>query len=207
MFKFQDLKERYRYMGSASLKAWIEGIIAAGLAIGLLFLPITVGDSQFVLSILPILFISLRRGMLQGFFAGIVTAIVAVFLNGNADLITNLVNQFGPYAFVGIAGFFAKFTQRTLNNKRFPNAALNIITASVLGTVVSFVWVLIGSVSSDDATLTFTDALKREGLSFLLIAGAAILIFLLLAKVLPQVFIPRDTPFLSRKEKSKLLND
>ena len=110
-------------------------------------------------------------------------------------------------AAVGIAGFFAKFTQRTLNNKRFPNAALNIITASVLGTVVSFVWVLIGSLSSDDATLTFTDALKREGLSFLLIAGAAILIFLLLAKVLPQVFIPRDTPFLSRKEKSKLLND
>ena len=120
---------------------------------------------------------------------------------------TNLVNQFGPYAFVGIAGFFAKFTQRTLNNKRFPNAALNIITASVLGTVVSFVWVLIGSVSSDDATLTFTDALKREGLSLHSIAGSAILIFLLLAKVLPQVFIPRDTPFLSRKEKSKLLND
>lgn len=196
-------------MGSNSWKGWVEVIVAAVLALLLSFITLSVGDYRIVLTVLPLVFISLRRGLLQGLFAGALTGIIIYILNYNSeDMLQNVVLHFGPVAFVGISGFFAKFTQRTLNNKRFPNAALNIVTGSFFGTLLYFVWNFIGSVSFDPAGVNDTGYyLRIDGVSWLLTFAVTAIVLLILAKVAPKSYIPKDTRFLSRKEKSKLLND
>lgn len=186
-------------MGSMSMKGWIEAIGAALVAFALSFLSIQIGNFSLVLAIIPLVFISLRRGMLQGFGAGVIAGLLVFFFNTEAsELLVELMSGFAPLAFIGLSGFFAKFTQRTLNNKRFPNAALNIVTASLLGSLLYFIWIF---VSAEAMTI------QVAGISFLLTFAVAAVVLVLLAKLAPSSYIPKDTPFLSRKEKSRLLND
>lgn len=184
-------------MGSTSLKGWIEAVVAAGVSVLLSFLAIQLGDYLIVLALVPLVYIALRRGLLQGLFASLLTGLLIFLLNqGEGDTVAGLVSHFGPYAFVGVSGLFAKNTQRTLNNKRFPNAALNIVTASVLASLVYFLWLLIDN-----------GALSTEWIGFAITSAVVTVILLVAAKVSSKLFVPKDTPFLSRKEKSRLLND
>lgn len=200
-------------MGSNSLKGWVEVVIFSAAALILSFIPISIGDYSLAWAILPLVFVSLRRGLLQGLFSGALAGIlILVFKEGSSDFTENLVTQFGPVAFIGITGFFAKFTQRTLHNKRYSNAAVNIVTASFLGSLLYYVWELIGSVSFAADSLpsessAYSTYFPIQGISFLITFAVVSIVLLLLAKFAPKIFIPKDTPFLSRKEKSRLLND
>ena len=128
------------------------------------------------------------------------------------DVAADILTQAAPFVFVGIAGFFAKFTQRTLNNKRFPNAALNIVTASFFGTLVYFVWALISDIFLSEEAVpagvsAFAHFLPGQALSFAATFGVSAVVLVLIAKFAPKAYIPKGSRFLSRKEKSKLLND
>lgn len=194
-------------MGSTTMKSWLEVLAAAVAAFALSYATILVAQEySLVLAVLPLVFISLRRGMLPGLLAGMLTGVLALLIKGGSgDLVERAVSSFGPFAFVGIAGLFAKFTQRTLNNKRYPNAALNIVTASFFGSLIYFVWMFIASVFLD--RVEAADALAIHGISFLLTFSFTAAVLLVLAKVMPKSLVPKDTRFLSRKEKSRLLND
>lgn len=194
-------------MGSTTMKSWLEVLAAAVVAFALSYVTVPVMDRySLVLAILPLVYISLRRGLLPGLVAGMLTGVLAMLIREQAgDLIERLVSSFGPYAFVGIAGLFAKYTQRTLNNKRYSNAALNIVTASLFGSLIYFVWTFIDSVML--AGTATGEALEVNGLSFLLTFILTAAVLLVLAKLAPKAFVPKDTRFLSRKEKSRLLND
>lgn len=200
-------------MGSINLKSGIEGFVAGLVAFLLTFVPIVLGDYSIAWAIIPIVFISLRRGILQGLFAGLLTGLLVFLIKeGSNDTAENLVVQLAPFAFIGISGLFAKFTQRTLNNKRFPNAALNITTASFFGALFYYLWQLVGHVSFNadivaEAQSAFSYFLRVDGLSLLMTFVLTAAVLLLAAKVSPKLFIPKNTPFLSRKEKSRLLND
>lgn len=193
-------------MGSSSLKGWIEGIAAAIVALLLTFISLPIGEYTIALAVIPLVFISLRRGLVPGLFASALAGILAyLFTSTGDDVASNIVREFGPLAFVGISGFFAKFTQRTLHNKRFSNAALNITTASFFGAFIYFVWILIDSVLlNENSIISF---LQVDGVSFLLTFATTAILLLVLAKTAPKMFVPKDTRFLSRKEKSRLLND
>lgn len=200
-------------MGSNSTKAWVEAALFAVLAIGLAYVTMSAGEYNLVFALLPLLFISLRRGMLLGLVSGTLTGLALFAIKGEGtDVAGDLLTQAAPFIFVGIAGFFAKFTQRTLNNKRFPNAALNILTASFFGTLVYFVWSLISDIFLSQDTVpagvsAFAHFFPGQALSFAATFAASAAVLLLLAKFAPKVYIPKDSRFLSRKEKSKLLND
>lgn len=196
-------------MGSNSLRGWMEVVVFAVVATVISFFPVTIGEYSLVLAGLPLIFISLRRGLLQGLFAGGLAGILfLLFKEGSPDLSENIVTQFGPLAFIGITGLFAKYTQRTLNNKRYSNAALNIVTASFIGMLLYFVWVIVGSLFfTTEVSSNGSNLFSIYGLSFLLSVVVTAVVLLLLAKFAPKLFIPRDTSFLSRKEKSRLLND
>lgn len=186
-------------MGSKSLKGWLEAVGFTIVALIFTYLPNVAGFDLGALAVLPLVFIGLRRGLLQGLFASVLTGVIALVLHGAGDdLSATIVAHFGPYAFVGFSAFFAKFTQRTLYNKRFSNAALNIVTASLFGNVFYYLWLFVG----DDAVV-----LGDLAVSFLINVLIVVFVLLLIAKLFPAAFIPKDTPFLSRKEKSKLLND
>lgn len=194
-------------MSSTSMKSWLEVLAATVVAFTLSYVTVPILDRySLVLAILPLVFISLRRGLIPGLLAGMLTgALVLLFRDQSGEIMERLVVSFGPFAFVGIAGLFAKYTQRTLNNKRFPNAALNIVTASLFGSLIYFVWTFIASVMLDGTVAA--DALELHGLSFLFTFLVTAAVLLVLAKVGPKAFVPKDTRFLSRKEKSRLLND
>ena len=200
-------------MGSNTMKAWVEAALFAVLAIALAYVTVSVGEYKLVFALLPLLFISLRRGLLLGLVSGTLTGLALFVLKGvGADVARDILTQTAPFVFVGIAGFFAKFTQRTLNNKRFPNAALNIVTASFFGTLVYFVWLLISDLFLSEEAVpagvsAFAHFLPGQALSFAVTFAVSVAFLLLLAKFAPKVYIPKDSRFLSRKEKSKLLND
>lgn len=200
-------------MGSNNVKAWGEAVLFAVLAFALTYVTIPAGDYAIALAMLPLVFFSLRRGILLGLVAGIVAGVIQFFVaSGGSDILENIVTNIAPFAFVGIAGFFAKFTQRTLNNKRFSNAALNIVTASFFGAIVYFVWKLIIDLFFQAAAVpgegsAFDHYFRQDGMSFLITFAVTAVVLLVVAKVAPKAFIPRDSRFLSRKEKSKLLND
>lgn len=194
-------------MGSNNVKAWGEAVLFAVLAFALTYVTIPAGDYAIALAMLPLVFFSLRRGMLLGLAAGIAAGVIQFFVaSGGSDILENIVTNIAPLAFVGISGFFAKFTQRTLNNKRFSNAALNIVTASFFGAIVYFVWKLIIDLFFGEGS-AFDQYLRQDGISFLITFAVTAVVLLVVAKVAPKAFIPRDSRFLSRKEKSKLLND
>ena len=200
-------------MGSISSKGLVEGTIAGVLAFLLTFIPTTLGDYTIALAIIPIVFISLRRGMLQGLLTGILAGLLVFLIqDGSEDTVANIVVQFAPFAFIGISGIYAKFTQRTLNNKRFPNAALNIATASLFGALLYYLWHFIGHVTFNadivpEGQSVFSYFMKIDGLSLLMTFGVTAVLLLLVAKLSPKLFVPKNTPFLSRKEKSRILND
>lgn len=184
-------------MGSTSLKSWIEMLVAAGVAVLLAFFSIQISGYTLALAVLPLVYFALRRGIVQGMLASLLAGIIILVMQlGETELSVSLVTFFGPYAFIGLSGLFAKNTQRTLNNKRFKNAALNIVTAAILGSLLFFIWQLIASGN-----------LENELIGFALTSAAVAIVLLFLAKVAPKLFVPKDTRFLSRKEKSRLLND
>lgn len=190
-------KERFIFMGSNSTKAWIEAALFAVLAIALAYVAMPFGEYTIVFALLPLLFISLRRGILLGLVSGILTGLVLFALKGEgADVAADILNQAAPFVFVGIAGFFAKFTQRTLNNKRFPNAALNIVTASFFGTLVYFVWVLISDIFLSEEAVpagvsAFAHFLPGQALSFAATFAVSAVVLVLIAKFAPKAYIPK----------------
>jgi len=200
-------------MGSNNVKAWSEAVLFALISFALTYAKIPVGEYAIALAVLPLVFFSLRRGLLLGLVAGMLTGIVHFFVNAaGSDMLLDIVTYAAPFLFVGVSGFFAKFTQRTLNNKRFSNAALNIVTASFFGTLIYFVWTLVAAVffyeeATPESTSLFNDSFMQNGASFLITFVIVFVVLLIVAKVAPKFFIPRDSRFLSRKEKSKLLND
>jgi len=206
-------KERFIFMGSNSTKAWIEAALFAVLAIALAYVAMPFGEYTIVFALLPLLFISLRRGILLGLVSGTLTGLALFALKGEGtDVAADILTQAAPFVFVGIAGFFAKFTQRTLNNKRFPNAALNIVTASFFGTLVYFAWALISDIFLSEEAVpadvsAFAHFLPGQALSFAATFAVSAVVLVLIAKFAPKAYIPKGSRFLSRKEKSKLLND
>lgn len=184
-------------MGSTSLKGWIEAMVTVVVTVLLSLVSLQLSGYLIVLAVLPLVFFALRRGLIQGLLASILVGITILVMNlGEADVMSGLVTYFGPYGFIGLSGLFARNTQRTLNNKRFPNAALNIVTASIFGSFLFFIWLLVES-----------GELTSELIGWTITAAIVSIILVIVAKVAPKAFIPRDTPFLSRKEKSRLLND
>lgn len=184
-------------MGSTSLKSWMEVIATAGVAVLLSLISIQISGYTIALAVLPLVYFAIRRGIIQGVAASLIAGIIILVMHwGEAELTAGLVTHFGPYAFVGLSGLFAKNTQRTLNNKRFKNAALNIVTAAIFGSVLFFIWQLVASVTLENALI---------GLA--ITSAVVAIVLLLFAKAGPKLFVPKDTPFLSRKEKSRLLND
>lgn len=184
-------------MGSTSLKNWMEILLAAAIAFLLTLIPIVIGEFQITLAILPLIYFGLRRGLAKGLAASLLAGVALLALHqGQSNFTTVFVTHVGPYAFIGITGLFASNTQRTLNNKRFPNAALNIITATTIATILLVIWQLLAQ--RDTENILISGVLT-------LVANAIIL--MLVARFSPKAYIPKDTPFLSRKEKSKLLND
>lgn len=177
-------------------KALIADIIKFGIIIfALFFAAIYVNMSHILFAgILALNLLAYRRGiygMIIGILVSIVVGLVSFFVLQQDS--TQTIGVAAMAISGGIPGFFAKNVHRTLNNKRMNNVYVNIVTAQILSGLNAVIQALM---------------LKTYSvLSSSLFVVVSIIIFIVLANVNPKLILTKRSPFLNRKERSKLLND
>ena len=184
-----------------------EMLGAVILGVGLDYVGSMPGDASYLnaLSIMPLVWLALRYGGATAVIAGVVVGFVQGILAGHLSDVTLLaLVDVLPYTFVGLAGFFAKYTQKTLNNHRYSSTYLNIATGALVATVgVVGIRSLMEWLVAHDVNLNVNQTIVVVLLTWLVTAG----VFCLVAPRYPQFIIPKRSKYLSRKETSKLLND
>lgn len=159
------------------------------------------------LSLLPIVWLALRYGPPSGIIGGAGAGLITGLLAGTGDWSVIILYYTLPMMFAGIAGLFAKYTQKTLNNRRYSSTYLNIFTGSLLASLAYYLLkyglapYTLGH--TEDVAVTDPDFWISLAAGWVLIS----LILSLMAKFNPSTLIPKRTKYLSRKETSSLLND
>lgn len=164
-------------------------------------LPVAIG-------LLPLIWLALRYGAPTAIvFSALAGCINLIFANEYPDWSTRILVEITPLLATGLAGLFAKYTQKTLNNRRFSSTYLNIATASLLVTFVYFGlrYVLLPMLIPNVTGMAL-NSLYLWG-SWLLTAALIAIVLIILAKINQELIIPKRSKYLSRKETSKLLND
>lgn len=163
---------------------------------------------QISLVLIPLIWLGLRHGAP----AAIIASTVVGLLNGLFEFhFTEWVNiilyEILPLYASGLAAVFSKYTQKTLNNRRYSSTYLNITTASMLVTVIYFgiKFFLVPLGMGEPIKMTFNQ--PNFWISLASMIAVASLMLCGIAKTLPKWIIPPRSKYLSRKETSSLLND
>lgn len=201
-------------MNSKLIRIAGEAAIAIIVSVALSFVPFQLMGHPIDLAILPLLFFAFRQGLLPGLLGGLVFGLVNGLIVGasHLDWLRLGLDSILAYTLIGVAGIFARNTVRTAFNRRKSSTTLNLVTGTLLASLLSWFSHVLASVLTTNTFLSeqqanFIPALTTTWMTWGLTALLAILIFVLLAYLLPQAFVPRQTRFLTRREQSHLLND
>ncbi|MBD3948537.1 energy-coupled thiamine transporter ThiT [Tuanshanicoccus lijuaniae] len=163
-----------------------------------------------MLGLIPLIWIALRHGGAFAILVAAIAGLVNTLLASATDLpfISRLLLEVTPLLVVGCAGFFAKYTQKTLNNRRLTSTRLNIATASMIVSVAAFIirYIALPLILSIPLHGVLWHNATAWGAA-VLTAVIATLILCLVAQFKPDWIIPKRSKYLSRKETSRLLND
>ena len=198
---------------SQKLVVWVEGLLFVILALLIeSIFPVTITSYNITvaISLTLLVFYSYRRGSTAGFIAGAVLGAVVGYLqveNVQTEWMV-LVASAIPTAMVGLSGKFARNLQRTLFNRRMSSVYLNLITGTVMTFAAFFIlkfifnqYVLnVGQVADGTYAMSML-------WSFLANLALALIILVIILNVSSKYWIPKSTPYISRKERSRLLND
>lgn len=191
---------------------FVEGLLLTALAflVQLVF-PSEVASWHIVLVIggaLVILY-ALRRGPLPGFFSGALLGCAgAIMIEQPAQHVAEIISLILASSMLGLAGYFARNLQRTLHNHRMFSVYLNLVTGVILSVVALFgVRFIIGQWFTPNMTQPLGEWLKENALSAGVNSVMILLILIVLLNTMTKAFIPKNTPYISRKERSRLLND
>lgn len=198
---------------SQKLVVWVEGLLFVILALLIeSIFPVTITSYNITvaISLTLLVFYSYRRGSTVGFIAGAVLGAVVGYLqveNVQTEWMV-LVASAIQTAMVGLSGKFARNLQRTLFNRRMSSVYLNLITGTVMTFAAFFIlkfifnqYVLnVGQVADGTYAMSML-------WSFLANLALALIILVIILNVSSKYWIPKNTPYISRKERSRLLND
>ena len=195
-------------MNSKAVKILLEVLGAVVVSVALSYIPQESLPFFVDLAILPLIFVSLRQGLIWGTIASVLFGLLHVFLHptGAGFLVVSLHDSFMAYGFVGLSGFFARNTVRTAST------TLNVVTASLIATIVSYGFHVIATGIGAPTVFSAEKVSLAQGVfgfgtNFLVTLAVTLLIFVTLVYVKRDVYIPKGTRFLSRREQSHLLND
>lgn len=189
-----------------------EGLLAIALT-GLIFYFYSRMESSLMpyywaVFLWPLLWFALRHGAaaagIYGGIAGLVCGMISIPIS---DWLSVIVFAMIPFISVLVMGFFAKYTQKTLNNRRYSSTSLNIITGALLTNVLFyFLRFYIGPLAMrQESPLNIMTG--SFWISSLVMTVVVSLLFITIAKLKPSFLIPKRSKYLSRKETSALLND
>lgn len=207
-------------MNRRSRQLIIDAMIAIILSTILTFVTYSLGYHLslmmlfFEWGIIPIIWFSFRQGpvaaVLTAAIQGLISGLIIWYTDGfeHASLFMFLIlGQVLPYISLSVAGFFAKYTQKTLNNRRYSSTYLNIVTGTTLAVLAYYFirFALIPWVFRYASELNVLDG--GFWLSAVIIAALTFVVLCLMARLKAQTIIPKRSKYLSRKETSSLLND
>lgn len=160
------------------------------------------------LTMLPVLWLSLRYGYELGSVVALIASIILGILSyGFSDIMLMVLYYIIPITLSAGGGLFARNTHKTLNNRRYSSTYLNISTASLLASLVYYLVLFwIGPLIAKQSSLLPINAMDFW-ISLIVTAAINALILCLMARFVPKTIIPKRSPYLSRKETSALLND
>ena len=158
--------------------------------------------------LIPLIWLALRHGASTAILAAVITGLINGLIEFHyTEWINIILYEILPLLASGLAGFFAKYTQKTLNNRRLTSTYLNISTASLLVTL-AYLTLKFFIVPMGTGDLTELDILGSEfWIIFIIMTVLTAGILSVIAKVMPRWIIPARSKYLSRKETSSLLND
>lgn len=200
-------------MNKRTIRLLIDGLIATALVVlwrasGFEWQSTEMLGVTLAIGLLPLIWLGLRHGSATAIvFAAIAGAINLVLSRPEWDWMTKILTEVTPLLAAGIAGFFAKYTQKTLNNSRLSSTYLNIVTANLLVSLVYFAvrYVVMPMI------LPVVDALAINQLplwgGWLATTVIAAVVLIVMARINQGLIIPKRSKYLSRKETSRLLND
>ena len=163
--------------------------IVLSLAISIAWLKLGELPLHTALVVLPLIWVGLRHGGANAVVSGVVVGLITGAIAGHfGDIVSTALIDVLPYTAAGLAGFFAKYTQKTLNNRRYSSTYLNMGTARLMQQEIPFTW--------GTATLA---GLESWALAFV--------ILVVLARTNVEAIIPKRSRYLTRREVSRLLND
>ncbi|MBF0780427.1 MULTISPECIES: energy-coupled thiamine transporter ThiT [unclassified Granulicatella] len=152
--------------------------------------------NTILLSTFPIIILFYRHGFYPAFLVGAIYGIgvgIIVMLFDKGNMLT-----VAAYSILGISlsinGLFAKNIHKTLNNRRMNSVWLNVITANGIITLIIF-------------GLTFFHVHTINVISVVYYGLTSSMVPMVIAYQKPEWILTKRSPFLSRKERSKLLND
>ncbi|MCW6653152.1 energy-coupled thiamine transporter ThiT [Aerococcaceae bacterium NML210727] len=175
-------------------------VISVGLEVGAHYLSLP----YMALSLLPLIWLALRYSGATAVIAGAVASLTGgLILYGLAEPLKLIVLAILPVLVVGVAGFFAKYTQKTLNNRRLSSTYLNIVTATVLVAILYYA-IRFGI---SPLALGMPATLVAQWLGVLVTIVVISIVLCVGAKLNAKLIIPKRSKYLSRKETSILLND
>lgn len=190
----------------------VEGLLYLALAflIQLIF-PAVISEWGIALRIgyTLLIYYAFRRGNFAGSFAGLLLgAVSCIGLDNPADHIGQIIGMIIASGCLGIAGLFARNLQRTLHNRRMGSAYLNLVTGTILAWLAYFlVRFLTYEYLVSDLSLTTQVNFQQNALSALVNIALSLIILIVIMNVSAKNFIPKNTPYISRRERSRLLND
>ena len=157
----------------------------------------------------PLIWLTFRQGGPAGILAAGLTGLVSAFIikGDSQDLALLVARDVFPLLTVGLAGFFAKYTHKTLNNRRYSSTYLNLVTGTLVSTLAYYLLIYLVEIFILNQTPRLALNQVDFYLSWLLTAGLIGGILVLLARFAPKTIIPKYSKYLSRKETSSLLND
>lgn len=186
-------------MQNEKLTIYLEGTLFAALAIVLSFIPSGIGSSFTVsLGMIPLLFYTIRRGLLPGVFAGFLWGIMH-FVTGSAYMLNVyqvIIEYTITYASIGLAGVFSQKIITAIQGNNIKKAQIIIMFAALVGSLGRWFWHFIaGWIFWGDYALwgmsAMTFSLLMNALSMLASAFVATSVLLLLLRKSPLVYIPK----------------
>lgn len=199
-------------MNRRTIRLLTDGLIALALVVivRLLNVEMITLDAGYglALGLVPLVWLGIRHSAATAIvFAAIAGGVNAVFLSSPPTMTDRLSIELSPLLVTGLAGLFAKYSQKTLNNRRYSSTYLNISTAAILVSLTYFLVKFVGLPlivqGVDSLSLGEIRIWIAIGLSSIAIAG----VLIILARINPSTIIPKRSRYLSRKETSRLLND
>ncbi|MGF3072178.1 energy-coupled thiamine transporter ThiT [Facklamia sp. P12934] len=199
-------------MNKRSIRQFWDMVIALVLSLILFFVSdeaaINFFGLELIIALIPLMWLALRHGAPSAIISGLLVGIIQGVLNGGLDDgLVLIVQWIAPILAVGVTGLFAKYTQKTLNNKRYSSTYLNIFTGSLLALIlfIAIRQLIVPFALGEEVLFEFNNLNHWLGLLLSWLLSASVLV--LLARFMPQTIIPKRSKYLSRKETSSLLND